>query len=238
MNRNYIPSLSKPSAVILKDGCGEPPSTADIRFFASRMRGNGRDAPWSFPATARIYRVFISTIKTFPFAFLFLPLSPFCSSPPIPLELNYSHITNMMASLLLKRSARPASSLLRSTITSSTTQSRSHSNKHPEGFAPPSPSDLTDLRLMVQEFAKKEIPETVAAYTDKSNEFPNTMWKKFGGAGLLGITADESVGGMAMGYQAHAIVMEEISRASGSIGLSYAAHSQLCVNQFQLNGTA
>lgn len=90
---------------------------------------------------------------------------------------------------------------------------------------------------MVQEFARKEIPESVAAATDKSNSFPNEMWKKFGSAGLLGITADESCGGMAMGYQAHAIVMEEISRASGSIGLSYAAHSQLCVNQFQLNGT-
>lgn len=141
-----------------------------------------------------------------------------------------------MASLLLKRSARPASSLLRSSLVAPI-QSRSHSNKHPSGFTPPSPSDLLELRQMVQEFAKKEIPETVAAHTDKSNEFPNTMWKKFGDAGLLGITADESVGGMGMGYQAHAIVMEEISRASGSIGLSYAAHSQLCVNQFQLNGT-
>lgn len=116
-------------------------------------------------------------------------------------------------------------------------QTRSHSKKHPEGFTPPTPADLHELRQMVQEFARKEIPESVAAHTDKSNEFPNSMWKKFGSAGLLGITADESCGGMAMGYQAHAIVLEEISRASGSIGLSYAAHSQLCVNQFQLNGT-
>ncbi|KFY07936.1 hypothetical protein V491_08484, partial [Pseudogymnoascus sp. VKM F-3775] len=63
------------------------------------------------------------------------------------------------------------------------------------------------------------------------------MWKKLGDAGLLGITVDEDVGGLAMGYQAHAIVMEELSRASGSIALSYAAHSQLCVNQLQLNGS-
>lgn len=63
------------------------------------------------------------------------------------------------------------------------------------------------------------------------------MWKKLGDAGFLGITADEDVGGLAMGYQAHCVVMEEISRASGSIGLSYAAHSQLCVNQLQLNGS-
>jgi isovaleryl-CoA dehydrogenase len=63
------------------------------------------------------------------------------------------------------------------------------------------------------------------------------MWRKMGEAGLLGITADEDVGGMGMGYQAHCVVMEEMSRASGSIGLSYAAHSQLCVNQLQLNGS-
>lgn len=63
------------------------------------------------------------------------------------------------------------------------------------------------------------------------------MWSKLGSAGLLGITVDEEHGGLAMGYQAHCIVMEEISRASGSIGLSYAAHSQLCINQLQLNGS-
>jgi len=76
----------------------------------------------------------------------------------------------------------------------------------------------------------------MAAKTDQSNSFPNEMWQKLGNAGFLGITADEDVGGLALGYQAHCIVMEEISRASGSIGLSYAAHSQLCVNQLQLNG--
>lgn len=63
------------------------------------------------------------------------------------------------------------------------------------------------------------------------------MWQKFGEAGFLGITADEDYGGLGMGYQAHCVVMEEISRASGSIGLSYAAHSQLCVNQLMLNGS-
>ena len=64
------------------------------------------------------------------------------------------------------------------------------------------------------------------------------MWTKLGEAGFLGMTADQDFGGLAMGYQAHCVVMEEISRASGSIGLSYAAHSQLCVNQLQLNGNA
>ncbi|EEA23828.1 isovaleryl-CoA dehydrogenase IvdA, putative [Talaromyces marneffei ATCC 18224] len=64
------------------------------------------------------------------------------------------------------------------------------------------------------------------------------MWKKFGEAGFLGVTADEEYGGLAMGYQAHCTVLEEISRASGSIGLSYAAHSQLCVNQLSLNANA
>lgn len=62
------------------------------------------------------------------------------------------------------------------------------------------------------------------------------MWKKFGDAGFLGITAEEAYGGLELGYQAHCIVMEELSRASGSIALSYAAHSQLCVNQLTLNG--
>ncbi len=63
------------------------------------------------------------------------------------------------------------------------------------------------------------------------------MWQKLGEAGFLGLTADEDYGGLGMGYQAHCVVLEELSRASGSIGLSYAAHSQLCVNQLQLNGT-
>lgn len=88
----------------------------------------------------------------------------------------------------------------------------------------------------MQEFVRAEIPEEVAARTDKENEFPADMWGKLGDMGLLGVAAEESVGGLAMGYQAHCIVMEELSRASASIALSYAAHSQLCVNQLQLNG--
>ncbi|KAI4277089.1 MAG: hypothetical protein L6R38_005500 [Xanthoria sp. 2 TBL-2021] len=120
---------------------------------------------------------------------------------------------------------------------STETFKRAASTKHPTGFIPPSTEDLTELRERVQEFTKREIPEELAAKTDKHNEFPNEMWRKFGEAGFLGITANEHYGGLAMGYQAHCIVMEEISRASGSIGLSYAAHSQLCINQLGLNGT-
>ncbi|PVH76285.1 acyl-CoA dehydrogenase NM domain-like protein [Cadophora sp. DSE1049] len=115
-------------------------------------------------------------------------------------------------------------------------QHRNASSKHPKGFEAPSSADLDELRERVQEFTRREIPEEMAAKTDKTNAFPNEMWQKLGDAGFLGITADEDVGGLSMGYQAHCVVMEEISRASGSIGLSYAAHSQLCVNQLQLNG--
>ncbi|PWY90854.1 acyl-CoA dehydrogenase NM domain-like protein [Aspergillus heteromorphus CBS 117.55] len=110
--------------------------------------------------------------------------------------------------------------------------------KHPKDFVPPTEDDLLELRERVQEFTRREIPEDVAAQTDAQNEFPAEMWKKLGEAGFLGITANEEYGGLGMGYQAHCIVMEEISRASGSIALSYAAHSQLCVNQLSLNGTA
>lgn len=131
---------------------------------------------------------------------------------------------------------RPASSLRLTSLTCTLISKRNASSKHPKGFEPPSPTDLAELRERVQEFTRREITEDVASKTDKSNEFPAEMWQKLGDAGLLGITVDEDVGGMAMGYQAHCIVMEEISRASGSIGLSYAAHSQLCVNQLQLNG--
>jgi isovaleryl-CoA dehydrogenase len=90
----------------------------------------------------------------------------------------------------------------------------------------------------VSDFTRRSIPPAVAAATDRDNAFPPAMWRALGDAGLLGITADEAVGGLGMGYQAHCVVMEELSRASGSIGLSYAAHSQLCVNQIQLNGSA
>jgi isovaleryl-CoA dehydrogenase len=109
--------------------------------------------------------------------------------------------------------------------------------RHPKNFQPPTSSDLEELRERTIEFVRREIPQDVAQATDHNNEFPNEMWQKLGAAGFLGITADEEYGGLSMGYQAHCIVMEELSRASGSIALSYAAHSQLCVNQFQLHGT-
>ncbi|ROV87804.1 hypothetical protein VSDG_09571 [Cytospora chrysosperma] len=113
----------------------------------------------------------------------------------------------------------------------------STSSKHPQGFIPPTRADLEELRERVQEFTRREISPDVAAAVDRSNNFPPEMWGKLGEAGLLGITADEDVGGLALGYQAHCVVMEELSRASGSVALSYAAHSQLCVNQLQLNGS-
>lgn len=116
------------------------------------------------------------------------------------------------------------------------TTTRHASTKHPANFTPPTQADLDELRASVQDFARREIPEEIAAKTDRDNAFPNAMWEKFGAAGFLGITASEEYGGLGMGYQAHCVVMEELSRASGSIGLSYAAHSQLCVNQLMLNG--
>ncbi|MDP0562264.1 MAG: isovaleryl-CoA dehydrogenase [Candidatus Endonucleobacter sp. (ex Gigantidas childressi)] len=92
------------------------------------------------------------------------------------------------------------------------------------------------LRDQVSNFAAKEIAP-VAASVDQSNNFPSSFWKKFGDMGLLGITVEEGYGGSDMGYLAHVVVMEEISRASASLGLSYGAHSNLCVNQICRNGT-
>lgn len=109
-------------------------------------------------------------------------------------------------------------------------------SKHPTGFVPPSIQDLEELRERVQEFTKREMTSEVAHRVDDSNDFPPSMWQKLGEAGFLGPTADEDYGGLAMGYQAHCVIMEELSRASASIGLSYAAHSQLCINQLCLNG--
>lgn len=94
----------------------------------------------------------------------------------------------------------------------------------------------TQLRESVYQFAQRDIAP-LAADIDKTNTFPHHLWEKFGDMGLLGITVSEAYGGANMGYLAHAIAMEEISRASASVGLSYGAHSNLCVNQIYLNGT-
>ena len=94
---------------------------------------------------------------------------------------------------------------------------------------------LVALRDSVRHFAQKEIAP-IAAEVDQSNQFPLAMWKKLGDLGVLGVTVSEEYGGANMGYLAHTLVMEEISRASASIGLSYGAHSNLCVNQIYLNG--
>ncbi len=92
------------------------------------------------------------------------------------------------------------------------------------------------LRESAKNFAAKEIAPR-AAEIDRSNEFPPDLWPKLGALGLLGITVEEDYGGTAMGYLAHIVAMEEISRASASVGLSYGAHSNLCVNQIRRNGS-
>jgi isovaleryl-CoA dehydrogenase len=86
------------------------------------------------------------------------------------------------------------------------------------------------VRHEVRRFAREQIAP-LAEQIDRSNEFPRALWPKLGAQGLLGITVPERWGGANLGYLAHIIVMEEISRASGAVGLSYGAHSNLCVNQ-------
>jgi isovaleryl-CoA dehydrogenase len=96
--------------------------------------------------------------------------------------------------------------------------------------------ELNMLRDTTRQFVENELLP-IASEVDSSNDFPHHLWRKMGDVGLLGITVEERFGGSAMGYLAHIIVLEEISRASASVGLSYGAHSNLCVNQLQRNGT-
>ncbi|MDE2420792.1 MAG: isovaleryl-CoA dehydrogenase [Gammaproteobacteria bacterium] len=97
--------------------------------------------------------------------------------------------------------------------------------------------ELVALRDSVRQFAAKEITPFAQDF-DKENHFPLELWRKMGDLGVLGMTVAEEYGGVNMGYLAHVIVAEEISRASAAVGLSYGAHSNLCVNQIHLNGTA
>ena len=96
--------------------------------------------------------------------------------------------------------------------------------------------DIDMLRDTVAALATDEIAPR-AAEIDRTNQFPMDLWKKMGDLGILGITVPEEYGGAGMGYLAHCVAMEEISRASGSVGLSYGAHSNLCVNQLKINGS-
>ena len=97
--------------------------------------------------------------------------------------------------------------------------------------------DVNDLRDMVHRWAQERV-KPMAASIDLKNEFPPELWEEMGSLGLLGMTVDEEFGGTGMGYLAHTVAVEEIARASASVSLSYGAHSNLCVNQIRLNGTA
>ena len=97
--------------------------------------------------------------------------------------------------------------------------------------------DIAALRDMVQRWAQERV-KPLAAEVDRTNVFPAHLWREMGDLGLLGITVPEEFGGAGMGYLAHAVAVEEIARASASVCLSYGAHSNLCVNQIKLNGSA
>ncbi len=96
--------------------------------------------------------------------------------------------------------------------------------------------EIEALRDVVHKFAQAEIAPR-AQEIDQTNQFPADLWKKMGDLGLLGLTVEEELGGTGMGYLAHCVAIEEISRASASVGLSYGAHSNLCVNQIRRNGS-
>ncbi|KAG8954504.1 hypothetical protein FRC04_011832 [Tulasnella sp. 424] len=132
---------------------------------------------------------------------------------------------------VLRLAARRQQSALR-TATTSGRRYASFYNTDVAGLT----EDQMEFRNAIADFAQKEIAPR-AAEVDKSNNFPMDLWKKFGDMGLLGITISEEYGGLASGYLQHTLAMEEISRASGSVALSYGAHSNLCVNQISRHGT-
>jgi isovaleryl-CoA dehydrogenase len=106
-----------------------------------------------------------------------------------------------------------------------------------EGFDFGLGAEIDMLRKSVSDFAQDRIAPRAAAI-DRDNEFPRDIWPEMGALGLHGITADEEYGGAGLGYLAHCVAMEEVSRASAAVGLSYGAHSNLCVNQLNRNGSA
>ena len=106
----------------------------------------------------------------------------------------------------------------------------------PENFYFHLGEEVETLQESIRVFCEKEI-YPISEQIDKSNDFPAHLWKKLGGMGLLGITVEENYGGSGLGYLEHVIAMQEVSRASASVGLSYGAHSNLCVNQIRLNGS-
>src|SRR5690606_25816162 len=97
--------------------------------------------------------------------------------------------------------------------------------------------EIATLREKLRRFVAQEISPR-AADIDRSGQFPADLWKKLGDLGVLGITVEQAYGGAALGYLAHIVAMEELSRGSASVALSYCAHSNLCVNQIRRNGNA
>jgi len=120
--------------------------------------------------------------------------------------------------------------------TAGTTRRKQQMNTHFPSLDFDLGEDIEMLREAVYQFARAEIAPR-AAQIDRDNRFPEDLWMKMGDLGLLGITVEEEYGGSNLGYLAHCVAMEEISRASGAVGLSYGAHSNLCVNQIRKNGS-